>query len=913
MRINGFLLAASDQSWLDKAGSMISDAVGGVSDAIGNAVGGVFDALWEKIYWVIYQLEMAVCYFIEALYKMFEIFSGKSKVIYNGEGTSLMDVFFQHSTINHVYMGMTIIGVSLCFAFTIAAVIKKMFDVEDKMRQSLGGILGNALKSIITIFLISAIVMGTLNASNILLQYVSELFDTAETKDIKSEITFTDDDFATMARVLDTIGNYSLNESYDSRYNINSCFNAIRPDMQRLQNNHVFDIYYNSVDSYGRQIETWQSLLQKIANAQDLSTDVTMDRTYPALTTAIVSAMKELHNNYNLQALDHAGNSFNTVGQDSRMDRLLFLMGTMEAAKNSEYNRNPSLTDALRGPYYSGEKSVYDYDSVKQDFNLAPSAMSYVMVFIVAYLMFKNLLVIIMNCIARIFGLLVLYLIAPPIVAVQPLDDGEKFREWIKAFVVQTFSVFATVIGMRILMLFVPIVMSSKLVLFENSPILNMLAKALLIWGGMEAANRATGMFTGILTQQAGFQAVQAGDMSRSAGALGAGISSVGSGALSGAIGAAKAGWGVAKGAAKLGGQAVGALAGAGWSGMKGLANSAYRVGEKASDKIAQSKGNKRLNIDNLEYADAKSSGGGKGGAAGGKGDAASQKNMSGTGKTTGAGGKGGAKGNPPGAGKKFSAEDLAKIFGSDPKQGADNGNLPKNESDTGKTDDDFVSGSINDVGDEGQEPDIPKNESNVGKAEDDDFVSGSINDVGDEEQEPDIPKNESNVGKAEDDDFVSGSINDVGDEGQEPDIPLKSAPPKREASTGRKFSQEQLDGIFGKAKSEPKPEPPKNESKTGVSQPEVPKNESKTGSSQQSETQQKPSQPIQLGRIKPKPGTKPKGGIKLPNSPMYRGLRRYMHNAGSSSDSANKTSTKSSIPTPPPLNNPLPNNEKKK
>ena len=200
-----------------------------------------------------------------------------------------------------------------------------------------------------------------------------------------------------------------------------------------------------------------------------------------------------------------------------------------------------------------------------------------------------------------------------------------------------------------------------------------------------------------------------------------------------------------------------------------------------------------------------------------------------------------------------------------------------------------------------------------MGKAEDDDFVSGSINDVGDEGQEPDIPKNESNVGKAEDDDFVSGSINDVGDEGQEPDIPLKSAPPKREASTGRKFSQEQLDGIFGKAKSEPKPEPPKNESKTGVSQPEVPKNESKTGSSQQSETQQKPSQPIQLGRIKPKPGTKPKGGIKLPNSPMYRGLRRYMHNAGSSSDSTNKTSTKSSIPTPPPLNNPLPNNEKKK
>ena len=45
MHLKVFHRAACDQIRLDIAGSMISDAVGGVSDAIGNAVGGVFDAL----------------------------------------------------------------------------------------------------------------------------------------------------------------------------------------------------------------------------------------------------------------------------------------------------------------------------------------------------------------------------------------------------------------------------------------------------------------------------------------------------------------------------------------------------------------------------------------------------------------------------------------------------------------------------------------------------------------------------------------------------------------------------------------------------------------------------------------------------------------------------------------------------
>jgi hypothetical protein len=114
--------------------------------------------------------------------------------------------------------------------------------------------------------------------------------------------------------------------------------------------------------------------------------------------------------------------------------------------------------------------------------------------------------------------MLFLYLIAPPVIAAQPLDNGAKTKQWMTAFLVQSLSVFGTVIAMRLLLIFLPLVVSPELVLFEDSAILNALAKLLLIYGGFEAAKKSSSILTGILADSAGWQAVQAGDMSSSAG-----------------------------------------------------------------------------------------------------------------------------------------------------------------------------------------------------------------------------------------------------------------------------------------------------------------------------------------------------------------------------------------------------------
>ena len=258
-----------------------------------------------------------------------------------------------------------------------------------------------------------------------------------------------------------------------------------------------------------------------MANSHDLRTDLKLDVSYDAVTKSLLEAMDIIRNDASFKPLQSYSRVVPADGS-LPLDRYLFLMGTMHAAKNSEYNTNAELTDPVRGPYYSGEKNIYNISQVSGDFDIG-FATDYLVVFLAGIALIFDLVTIILNCIARMFNMLFLYIIAPPIFATQPLDGGGKTKQWMTAFIVQAFSVFGTVIAMRLLLILLPIVTSSKLVLFENS-MLNVMAKLVLMYGLFEVAKKATGLLTGILADSAGWQSVQAGDMSGSAGKLIGGV-----------------------------------------------------------------------------------------------------------------------------------------------------------------------------------------------------------------------------------------------------------------------------------------------------------------------------------------------------------------------------------------------------
>ena len=188
--------------------------------------------------------------------------------------------------------------------------------------------------------------------------------------------------------------------------------------------------------------------------------------------------------------------------------------------------------------FYGNGKSIYNLDNVDSDFNIGFPT-DYIVVWFASIAIIFDLVVIILNCIARIFNMLFLYLVAPPVIAAQPFDNGGKTKQWMTAFLVQSLSVFGTVISMRLLLLFLPMIVDPQLVLFRDQPILNALAKLLMIYGGFEAAKKASSILTGILADNAGMQAIQAGDMSASAGrAIGA-VTGAGKAVAGKALGAA--------------------------------------------------------------------------------------------------------------------------------------------------------------------------------------------------------------------------------------------------------------------------------------------------------------------------------------------------------------------------------------
>lgn len=483
-------------------------------DFIGDAIKDGMQWLLENtIYRLLYYVSTAVCWIIDVLYEMIEVFIGMEKVSYDGEKDFLLNIFFSNQSVSNIYWGMALIGIVLCFVFAIIAVIRKMFDGEGKIQRTLGAILGSGLKSVLMILLVTALLSFTLSFTNVLTQRITFLFNNADHIHTEEVVTYTDEEYAAMTRILHIVGNYSLSPAATSRYNINSCYNELRPDLEYLQEQGVFEVYYETLDEDGEIKDTWQSALQKLANANDVRYELYMDVYNESVTNAIVDIM-ELVDNYGGFFPLEKYKQTTMVEENVSLDTFLFLSSTLRAAKNSMYNEKANLGDAIRGPYFIHEKDIYDFDSVVKDFDIGVGSFDYIIIFVAGYFLIKELAVILVNCAGRIFNLIFLYLVAPLFISTMANDDGVKAKNWMIAFIIQTFSILGIIISLRVFLLFMPIVLDSRLELFSNT-VLNITAKIVIIISALITSRKSSAMMNGILADMAGHQSIIAGDNSQ--------------------------------------------------------------------------------------------------------------------------------------------------------------------------------------------------------------------------------------------------------------------------------------------------------------------------------------------------------------------------------------------------------------
>ena len=476
----------------------------------------MFEGLFIIIWTLLYEACSLLTWLMQCIYETFEVFAGLRMVRYNGEDKFLIDVFFGNDAISRIYWGMATIGIVLCFVFTIVAVIRKMFDSEDKMQTTIGRIVGNMIKSILMILMMNFLMTVIVSVTNVVLQQVDYAFGGgAYSQGTEGkEIVFTEEDFATMARIYNSIGNHALNSSYDSRLNINSCYNEIRADLLLLEKKEFFEYDYD-YDANGELGVNWQSVLVPIARARSLKTDINIDEYDAGLVDAIIAAMEILQSGVEFRPLQvYSAPPKATVDEDTRLDVIVMLTGTMSAAENEKYNQNASIFDALRAPYMAGEKDIHDIETVEADFDL--SAIDYLIIIICALFLGYQMIFLAINAIARIFNMLLLYLAFPPIMAATPLDDGGKRKQWTTAFVVQCLSIFGAVMAMRLVTFCVPIIYSDSLNLFPDSTLSgarNYIVKLFFLIAVAFTANKSIGMISGILADSAGYQSMSASNV----------------------------------------------------------------------------------------------------------------------------------------------------------------------------------------------------------------------------------------------------------------------------------------------------------------------------------------------------------------------------------------------------------------
>lgn len=472
----------------------------------------MFESTFSTLLFVILKV---ICWAINRLTQLFEVFSGLTKVTYRGEETFLFDVFLKNSAVNNIYWGMALIGIVLIFAFAIFSAARKMFDLNNKNPMSTGQIVTETVKSFVLIISMNLILTLAITGTDVLLRQINYLFTRAEGLDRPQVMEYTDEQYSAMGRALSTIANYGMNPSYNSRYNVNDCFNTIRPDLVYLEQQHIFDYNYQTTG-----VNSWQSALQEVANSADLRYELKSDVYYETVVAAMEHVLEIMKNDASFRPLERFEQYYTGNVNDIPLDRVVFLVGTLGAANNNYFNKAPSFDDALRYPYYTGEKSLYDtettssIDVISGDFSLNYSRFDYLVSFVLGIAILYNTFVILLNLVARMFNILFLYIIAPPVLASRPLDGGAKTKQWTTAFIIQLLGVFGNIIVMRLLLIFIPVIFDPTLVLIQGNAMLNYFGKAVILIAAYSVAKKAGSLLSGILSDTAGMQSMQTGEMS---------------------------------------------------------------------------------------------------------------------------------------------------------------------------------------------------------------------------------------------------------------------------------------------------------------------------------------------------------------------------------------------------------------
>ena len=458
-----------------------------------------------------YLLSMALLSIIDLFQLLFRKLAGLDTYYVDGTAQSgdivsdfLTGILFGgYPILSSVFLGLIILGVILLFLSTIVAIIRNEY-TTDKAENSKGKIIGKAFKSVIYFAIIPVVCIFGVYLANIVLvavdkatTYNTNYYHTLDTSKLQSVPVY-NQSFANLNNASSaekTYITYTLFGLTDSKTGLpygtttttfsGTIFKASAYWANRVRNaDKLTDQQIaNGAVNYAELIKTGE-----FTNFKGLFSDASGNT--EAIATRIDIAFAD-----------------NVVfNEQDCADVLNFSNDGVRAANNYQW----SPWESPEGKTYTFANK-YDIQLVWYYYDLW--SFNYVIALGAAIIMVTIFVNIIFGLMRRLIELVGLFLMAPPLIALMPLDDEKAYKEWRKAFLSKTLMAYGAIGGMNIIMLLLPEL--QRISFFNNEP-LDLIANTLLILVALLAVKSFIGLVSGLVG--GADAAKEGGDIAKEAG-----------------------------------------------------------------------------------------------------------------------------------------------------------------------------------------------------------------------------------------------------------------------------------------------------------------------------------------------------------------------------------------------------------
>ncbi|MBQ2713574.1 MAG: hypothetical protein IJF22_01210 [Clostridia bacterium] len=438
--------------------------------ALESLFGGVLNIIPQ----LFYLLSMALLSIIDVFQLLMRKLAGLDTYYVDGSaqtGDIVSDfltgiMFGGYPILSSVFLGLIILGAILLFLSTIVAIIRNEYTTE-KAENSKSKIIGKAFKSIIFVAIIPVVCIFGVYLANIVLVAV----DSATTYNTN------------YANTLDKTKLEAVSVRTQSLPGLNNASTA--------QKTYITYNMFGAVDDEGRPYGTTNTTFSGTifkasaywANRVRTSANLSAEDIASGKINYAELIKTEQFTDFDGLFSDPTGNAEIIASKIdiAFADNVLFAEGVRQSL-NFKNEQVKAVNNYDWSPWADNSGTTYTFAN-KYDVQLVWYyydlwSFNYVIALGAAIIMVTIFVNIIFGLMRRLIELVGLFMVAPPLISLMPLDEEKAYKEWRKSFISKTLMAYGAIGGMNIVMLILP---ELQRISFFNNEFLDLIANTLLI------------------------------------------------------------------------------------------------------------------------------------------------------------------------------------------------------------------------------------------------------------------------------------------------------------------------------------------------------------------------------------------------------------------------------------------------